>query len=403
MIRSLKSLAALAMVAALFAGCGTDSGTGGTNPPVATGSAHGTVVLDASGTTGATATGSVTVIIGDQRLVIPVDVTFLTARTITVTYDFPVVAVGRTGVLYLGTIVIGDVTYSYAGYTTVAVVEGETTTIAATVYQPVTIDTSFTPTGNVQFSGLSVPSTSVSSPYITLTGTVSNMDVQQIFVYVNGDVFPVSLNLSGGTGAFTAMVSLDPGLNVIVVAAMNSNGVLVLSDPITVTYTSTIAGNTMLGTLIWDSPTSDIDLHLWYYTETSPSSTSTYSQHCYFSSKDLTGIRPDEATDAAGNLDVDDQEGYGPEHMTLIGYPDGYYVLALDRYSMDQDLTSNCNFTLKVGSAERTTACTFSTTSVRWYRCYDVRVVGGVASILSPNTSLAVGLGKTILPKKVAK
>jgi uncharacterized protein YfaP (DUF2135 family) len=284
---------------------------------------------------------------------------------------------------------------------TISVIEDETTVVPDSVYVPVVIDTTYTVTGNVQFGTLNVPSTSVSDPYITVSGSVSNTDIAQVFLYVNGDVFPITVSLSGGSATYSSIVSLDPGANVIYVAGMNSNGVLVISNTITVTYTSTIAGNTMLGTLIWDSPTSDIDLHVWYYTQTSPDSSTTYNQHCYYNYMDLDSIRPDYATDSATNLDVDDRTGYGPEHMTLIAYPDGYYAFAIHEYSMHSDSISNCTFTLKVGSAVQTAFHTFTTTSTPYYyRCYDVRVQGGVATILAPNTNLLSTLGKALLPPK---
>jgi uncharacterized protein YfaP (DUF2135 family) len=394
--------AALAFAAALMAGCGTDSDTGNGPASQPTGSARGSIYLDLGASTGTTATGTATVLVGNTRLVLPVDVDLTGgSRVVRVDYTFDGVPVGRTGVLYVASVTVGGVAYTFSGYAVVSVSEGDTAVVDTSDFVDVHIDTTFTPVGSLQISNLHVPSTTVSDPIVTLSGTISNQDIGTIFVYVNGDVFPVALDLSGGSASFTVTLTLDPGVNEIVVAGMNTNGQMVLSSPIHVTYTSTIAGNTMLGTLIWDSPTSDIDLHLWYYTETSPTSSSTYSQHCYYSSKDLTGIRPDEATDGAGNLDVDDVDGYGPEHMTLINYPDGYYVFALNRFSMDQDLTSNCIFTLKLGSYQNTTSTTFTTSSNYWYRCFDVRVEGGVATILSPNTALAVGLGKTLLPAKV--
>jgi uncharacterized protein YfaP (DUF2135 family) len=401
----LQRFAALAALA-LVVGCVQEDDSG-TNPgplPLPTGSASGSVTIDLSNSTGADAVGTVSIAIGDEVLEVPVNVSLGSSRTVTVDYTFPSVTVGRTSVIYVAEIDVGGQTYTEAGFTTVSVEEGMNTTVDESAFLPISIDPSFTPTGNISFSNLSLSATTVNDPIVELSGTVSNSDIGQVFVYVNGYVFLVNVSLYNGTGEFDVWLTLDPGSNEIVVIGMNSNGTLVVSSPLYVTYNSTIAGNTMLGTLVWDSPTSDIDLHLWYYTQSNPTDTSAYSYHCYYptSSRDIPGIRPDVATDSTGNLDRDDVDGYGPEHMTLIGYPDGYYVFALHRFSMHSDLSSNCNFTLKIGSATRTTSYTFSSTSNVWYRCYDVRVVNGTATILSPDVSLGIALGKALveLPAK---
>ncbi len=96
-------------------------------------------------------------------------------------------------------------------------------------------------------------------------------------------------------------------------------------------------------------------------------------------------------------LDVDDTEGYGPEHFTLDSAADGYYAVAVKSYSLDADLVTNCYVTIETKIESRVFGPFNFTTSNEsgfpvensdsWYRVADIRIQNGQAEILSPGTS----------------
>ena len=87
--------------------------------------------------------------------------------------------------------------------------------------------------------------------------------------------------------------------------------------------------------LTWDTDQTDIDLHVW-----DPN-----NQHTYFGQK----------TVAAGGipgaeLDVDDVDGYGPEHFTMQSAQAGNYVVKV-RYYSAHGVTENTTATVRISIA----------------------------------------------------
>lgn len=394
---------ACACTMALLWGCSDDGDTGGvTGPaPLPTGSASCVVYLDStdlgpSSTPGTLVTGTVWVVIGGQRLAVDVDVTLDSNRTMKVTFFYPEVTAGRATIVYVADLSVGGTPVTIGGYQFVNVTEGDTAQVDGTGFLPMEIDPSYTVTsGAPVFSNIVLGATSTNVANVTISGTVSNMDFDHLFIFVNGNSFQVAIDPNtNGTAAFNTIITLDAGSNSVTVVAMNSAGELAVSSAYTVRYNVQGSGKTLLGTLVWDTPTSDMDFHMWYYAGTAPDLSTTAQYHCAFWSKDVSTILPN-GTDSLGNLDVDDTEGEGPEHMTFVDYPDGYYVFAVNSYSLDGDDHAYCTVTLSAGRAQRTMSHTFVTANSEdyttgmdaWVRCFDVRVVNGVATILDPNPS----------------
>ncbi len=81
-------------------------------------------------------------------------------------------------------------------------------------------------------------------------------------------------------------------------------------------------------TLTWNTPTSDLDLHVW-----NPA-----GEESYFSNKSISD----------GYLDIDDQEGFGPETFTSTTATSGRYTVKVKCYSLDRDVTSDATVQVQI-------------------------------------------------------
>jgi hypothetical protein len=112
---------------------------------------------------------------------------------------------------------------------------------------------------------------------------------------------------------------------------------------------------------------------------------------------DVTG-RPDTVKDGQGNLDVDDIEGFGPEHFTLYDYQDGYYVVVINSYELDKDKNASVNLSVNVAGDEAFYGPHLFTTenleaypvnnNESWVRFVDIKISGGKAEFLKPDYSI---------------
>ena len=145
---------------------------------------------------------------------------------------------------------------------------------------------------------------------------------------------------------------------------------------------TTANGSTLLATLSWTGgETSDMDFHLVHYVETAPTSSSSADWHVAYYAMNDGGYAV---------LDIDDVEGYGPEHITMAELPTGYYALFVDPFSMDSDPSAVVTVTLKIGSDTfQFPTSTFTSSSDPVYRVCDLVVeAGGVVTIVAPDASL---------------
>ena len=154
--------------------------------------------------------------------------------------------------------------------------------------------------------------------------------------------------------------------------------------------------------------TSDMDLHVKYYDSTVVSSpTTTEAWHIDWhqgkTCSNPAGLAFSDGLDIDGTgtgtcdvgLDFDDTNGYGPEHITALKLPVGYYIISVNSYSLrDPPATlylavhiGDSIFGPYIGTLSNADAEGESTTS--WYRVADVRVNSdGTVDVLSPNLLL---------------
>ena len=178
----------------------------------------------------------------------------------------------------------------------------------------------------------------------------------------------------------------------------------------TTTTTTTTSGTTLLATLSWTGTgcpttgcTSDMDLHLAHYATAPTSTTAVTDWEIYFSNDDPSTVLPNDDTSTPivtnatgdtvggieGNLDYDDTEGDGPEHITIESLPTGYYVLYVDSYSLDQDTGATVTVSLNIGGNLYTFPThAFSSTATTSYRVVDISVdSSGTVTLLTPDTT----------------
>ncbi|MBI3994409.1 MAG: hypothetical protein HY349_00395, partial [Nitrospirae bacterium] len=97
-------------------------------------------------------------------------------------------------------------------------------------------------------------------------------------------------------------------------------------------------------------------------------------------------------------LDFDDTEGLGPEHVTVDGLPAGYYVIAVNSFSLDQDPDATVNVSVTIGGTVYTfPSHTFTTADSdgldpsSWYRVTDLQCASDSnCTFVTPNTALQV-------------
>lgn len=196
-------------------------------------------------------------------------------------------------------------------------------------------------------------------------------------------------------------------------SAMEQNKPPLVTPPTVGSPISLSTGSTMAITLTWTGPapsyrsTSDMDLHVKYYSSTSPTSASTASWHLDYGSgktcNDPLGIAFSDGYDLGGTsqcdigLDFDDVNGYGPEHITQLRLPSGYYILSVNSFALPAaEIPTSLYLSLHIGdniygpyTGSLSTADGNGSTTGAWYRVSDIRVNGdGSITILAPDTTL---------------
>ena len=408
-----RFLCILPLVTALL-GCSSSPTSSGNGEISNGGNARGTLQIRLGTQPGDTVEGTVRVILDTTSLSVPVNGIISSDSLILVDYDFTGMEPGRDALIYISDVSVNGNDTTVAGYAVVEIIEDCTTTVGVTEVTSIAASHTFAATGAAQIDTFYAADDTVMLPNVALHGTVLNMDLGQVFVYVNGNVFPILVTPSAaGSSTFSKVVTLDIGANQIFLMAVNSSGSIVTSPMITVYCNLSISDKGILGTLIWDKPTSDMDLHLWYYSSSVPDLGTKANAHCYYGSSHKQILWDSAASSYRGILDVDDTQGEGPEHITIGNFPDGYYIFAVNSYDLDYDSLARCDFTLNLGSTQRARSHTFTTdngmsytsTMTAWFRCYDVKVMNGHATVLEPDTSFvyASALSKSLASEPARK
>jgi len=176
---------------------------------------------------------------------------------------------------------------------------------------------------------------SYSSNVVTLSGTVQMEMPNGDIVDFDGNTATLTLNGVdqqvgvNSNGHFNAQIGINQGYNTLRMRASSQGGDTGYSDSLVI-Y-GDFAADDIVVILGWNTPTSDLDLHVW-----NPA-----GEHCYYGHPSI----------SEGFLDIDDVEGYGPETFTAQNALNGTYTVMINSYSLDSDDYSDAGVTLVLDGA----------------------------------------------------
>ncbi len=213
----------------------------------------------------------------------------------------------------------------------------------------------------------------ISSQVTPLRGLVQMRRPDGALITFDEDTAILSLNGVDQTvavdpnGRFVATIGIVEGANRLRVRATSSNGDTGYSDLVTVFGDFAAADIVII--LSWDTPTSDLDLHVW----------NPIGQHAYYANKSI-----DE-----GSLDIDDRVGFGPETFTATHALEGTYTVKVNSFSLHQDDYSNAGVTVVLdGATPRTygpylfeTADFNGTSEAAWWDVTVFQMANGTRSV----------------------
>lgn len=402
----LKKVLPIVVAVSLLAACGSGGGSSD-SPAAGSTSVRGTFVIPA-GSAGLTSqravtglTGSVIITIGESQVVIPASNITLTAdNDYLVQFMENVDVAGITVITCTSALVAGSTPIEYAGYIMAALTAGEDINLngTGTSADLTEVDsTGFTATAIPAFDTFTVNTPSTGALVTSVIGSLSQLENDLVYIRVNNAYRPLSVSASSsGTGYVSTSITLVPGANEVQLFAINSKGFAASAVKTVNCTAASVAGKeNFLFTLTWDN-LSDIDLHTFYYATTPAAGSATPTWHTYFGSRN----HPSDDS-ILNNLDVDNIVGYGPEHFTLLGANDGYYIVAVDAYALHSGVgTVNAFVTIQGNTANSSYGpLAFSVddgmvdvatmnSSASWHRVADIKVTNGVAQILPPNTAI---------------
>ncbi len=241
-------------------------------------------------------TGNIVILIGDVELTIPAGSLEIDSAYIRAPFSQDLDFSGLVVITYFSELVYQGTAIEAAGTVMTVVNNGADNNINDTdgdgsvssdeetgTFSDVSLtDTSLT--GVPVIDAFSVSSHTSDSPVITFSASLSNMNMEFVTLKVNDSYRIIDLNLAGGACSVNGKeLPLSPGVNEVQLIAINSNGVT-KSGIESVTYNSQVEPGSqgLLFTLDWDTPTSDMDLHTYYYSDTSPTSSLAPAWHNYF-------------------------------------------------------------------------------------------------------------------------
>lgn len=230
----------------------------------------------------------------------------------------------------------------------------------------------------------------------------------------------VTVTVTGQTAQTFTSVSAMTGQQCNYPTMNEGSGVFTASTGASTTTSSGTSGSstasTMTATLTWSGgANSDMDMHLYYYSA-APSSTATvtpttalwhvrwdggFSHGATYSCTDASGAANQDGVSVDGNTscdiiqDFDDTSGYGPEHITASQLPAGFYVLAVQSFSLSSDPKADIVVSLQIGSSTYGPwTYTFDSTNVinysqPWFvAAYMTVAANGTVTVATPTTTV---------------
>ena len=155
-----------------------------------------------------------------------------------------------------------------------------------------------------------------------VNGNISDYNVSKAIITLNG----VDKEIAVNQGEFSESISILSGQNTIRLRANSDNGDTGISENITIYGNFTSADIEI--TLTWNTPTSDLDLHVWNPEE----------EHAYYGNKSISD----------GFLDIDDIQGYGPETFTSNNAMSGQYIIKINSYDLDEDTYADATVQIQI-------------------------------------------------------
>ncbi|MFC1512393.1 PEGA domain-containing protein [Candidatus Latescibacterota bacterium] len=226
-------------------------------------------------------------------------------------------------------------------------------------------------------------------PVITFSSPANNATFTDNVVSISGTIILDNDEPFTGTSAILTLNGIDKQISVVDGAFTDTNSIFIGTNTIVVrangpygdtgvSETLTINGNFVEPdieiTLTWNTPTSDIDLHVWNPTD----------EHSYYENKSISD----------GSLDIDDVDGYGPETFTALTGLDGVYTVMLNSYSLDQDTYADATVVINIkgqsaqvfGPHHFTVDDYNGSTPEAWWDVATFTVSGGVAKLATSAT-----------------
>lgn len=405
-----KKVLSLTFAVLLVAGCGGGSGDSSDDSESSVTTVSGSFVIPNAAVAPSVASsraiedlsGTVIVTIGNSQVVIPAsNITYDAENNYLVRFSKNVNIEGITVITCTSALVAGTTPIKFSGYNMTTISAGEDNDINGNNSSAALTEvdlSGFTATASPSFDSFEVTEALEGALITTFNATISQLESDLVYLRVNNAYQPLSVYV-GNTGVATIInssISLVPGENKVQLFAVNSQGFTASPTRTVYCTAENIEGSeNFLFTLTWDN-LSDIDLHTFYYATTPSEGTATPDWHTFFASKN-------NPTDDAiiNNLDIDNTHGYGPEHFTLLGAPDGYYIVAVNAYRINYDIDTVNAFVTVQATASNKSYGPFGFSegdgmdemgsmneSDSWYRVADIEVTDGVATIRRPDMDI---------------
>lgn len=156
----------------------------------------------------------------------------------------------------------------------------------------------------------------VNARVLTVTGRITAIpEDASAYIDINGSATALVMD---GSGNFSQNVAVQQGANTVTVGYLSREG----SQAKIVHFTANIPPMALWTQLAWNTYGTDVDFHLLGPDLTMSAAFS--SQDCYYGNKNPA---------FGASLDVDDVDGYGPEHITMNNATTGKHILFVHYYS----------------------------------------------------------------------